>query len=228
MHEGHRKRMYEKLKNGDGLYDHELLEIFLFNAYPRTNTNPIAHDLLSAFGSFQGVFDADVEKLVTVNGVGENVALYIKCVGEILSRMGGSSGAVVVKNFSDFKNFAARRLRGQTEEIFEMYFLDKNGKVIYTYTHSTGNLHRVDINPEKLSGMMAGLKPYGIFVAHNHLGGDSNPSVNDNEFTRSLLLMCRLNNVKLYDHVIYATDKDIYSYYLSGKLDALSRSLADI
>lgn len=228
MHEGHRKRMYEKLKNSDGLYDHELLEIFLFNAYPRTNTNPIAHDLLSAFGSFQGVFDADVEKLVTVNGVGENIALYIKCVGEILSRMSGNSSSVAVKNFSDFKDFAACRLRGQTEEVFEMYLLDKNGKIIYIYTHSTGNMHKVDINPEKIAGIMAGLRPYGAFVAHNHLCGDSAPSSNDNEFTRSLLLMCKLNNVKLYDHVIYASESDIYSYYLSGKLDSISRSLKDL
>lgn len=31
MHEGHRSRMYEKLKRGDSLYEHELLEILLFN-----------------------------------------------------------------------------------------------------------------------------------------------------------------------------------------------------
>ncbi len=33
MHEGHRRRMYEKLKNDDGLHDHEILEILLFNAF---------------------------------------------------------------------------------------------------------------------------------------------------------------------------------------------------
>ena len=41
MHEGHRRRMYAKLKNDDGLHDHEVLEILLFNAFPRVNTNPV-------------------------------------------------------------------------------------------------------------------------------------------------------------------------------------------
>ena len=49
MHEGHRQRMYERLSRADGLQDHELLEILLFSAVPRKNTNPIAHELLSAF-----------------------------------------------------------------------------------------------------------------------------------------------------------------------------------
>ena len=70
MHEGHRKRMYEKLKNGDGLYDHEILEILLFNAIPRKNTNPVAHELIKTFGSLSGVFAAEPERLMTVDGVG--------------------------------------------------------------------------------------------------------------------------------------------------------------
>ena len=78
MHEGHRRRMYEKLKNDDGLHDHELLEILLFNAYPRINTNPIAHELIKTFGSLSGVLAADVDRLKAVDGVGESVALYIK------------------------------------------------------------------------------------------------------------------------------------------------------
>ena len=69
MHEGHRQRMYDKLKNDDGLHDHELLEILLYNGLPRINTNLIAHELLNTFGSISGVLDADVDKLTAVKGV---------------------------------------------------------------------------------------------------------------------------------------------------------------
>ena len=67
MHEGHRRRMYEKLKNDSLLEDHELLEILLFNAFQRKNTNPIAHALLDRFGTLSGVFGADYNKLITVD-----------------------------------------------------------------------------------------------------------------------------------------------------------------
>ena len=84
MHEGHRKRLLEKLKNGDSLFEHELLEILLFNAYPRKNVNPVAHALLKRFPCINEILNAEVEELTAVEGVGENVALYLKCIGECL------------------------------------------------------------------------------------------------------------------------------------------------
>ena len=52
MHEGHRERMRERLYfHGDSMSDHELLEILLFYAVPRKNTNPTAHELLDCFAS---------------------------------------------------------------------------------------------------------------------------------------------------------------------------------
>lgn len=58
--------------------DHEMLELFLFDAVPRHNTNTIAHALLDRFGSLLGVFAADKAELMKVSGVGEGVASYIK------------------------------------------------------------------------------------------------------------------------------------------------------
>lgn len=223
MHEGHRKRMYEKLKNSGTLYDHEILEIFLFNAYPRMNTNPIAHALLQAFGSLQGVLNADAEQLMTVKGVGENVAYYLKCAGECFARVNGNAGNLAVKNFSDFQDFAAKRLRGCTTEVLELYLLDKNGKIIYVDSHTSDNLHSVEVDPEQIPRVLAAFKPSGLFIAHNHLGGDSAPSQNDDEFTLKLLDICRMNGINLYDHVIYASDHGVYSYYHEGRLDRLRR-----
>ena len=58
-HAGHRQRLYERLNSDGFLHDHELLEMLLFNAFPRKNTNPIAHALLDAFGSLKGVLEAE-------------------------------------------------------------------------------------------------------------------------------------------------------------------------
>ena len=71
MHEGHRKRMLERLaQGGENLQEHELLEILLFNAIPRKNTNEIAHNLLNAFGNIDGVFGAEFSQLSEIEGVG--------------------------------------------------------------------------------------------------------------------------------------------------------------
>ena len=64
LHAGHRERMIEKfLNNPQSFSDHELLEVLLFYAIPRRNTNDIAHRLLRTFGSIEKVFSADRQTL---------------------------------------------------------------------------------------------------------------------------------------------------------------------
>ncbi|MDE6667704.1 MAG: hypothetical protein K2K38_05095 [Clostridia bacterium] len=227
MHEGHRQRMYEKLTSGSGLYDHEILEMFLFNAFPRINTNPIAHDLLNDFGSLAGVFDADVDSLMTVKGVGRSVALYIKCNAEIMRRINPvNAGVAVLKTYDDFKKFATVRMRGRTEEILELYCIEKNGKVKRIFSFTNTDTSKVEVSTDKISEILAKEKPHGVLVAHNHLSGNSNPSANDDRFTSELQLMCSFNNVALYDHCIYASDTNVYSYFAAGRIDEIRKEFS--
>ena len=184
MHEGHRKRMYEKLKNGDSLYEHELLEILLFNAFQRKNTNPIAHALLDAFGSIAGVLNAEVGELCAVEGVGESVALYLKCIGECTKKAVSSEkpGAVCLKNYEDFRRFVCARMRGKTAEVLELYCLDKSGKVKKISSFSSNEQSKVQVDADRVAKIISAVKPYGLIIAHNHLSGSSLPSENDDSF----------------------------------------------
>ena len=88
VHQGHRARQRKKLlENGPRAFaDHELLEMLLYYAIPRRDTNELAHRLLERFGSLQGVFSAPVEELSTVEGVGENAAVLLNLVPQIWQR----------------------------------------------------------------------------------------------------------------------------------------------
>lgn len=73
LHDGHRqrsKRRYLAL-GAEGMEDHQLLELLLFYAIPRQDTNETAHRLIQRFGSLQGVLHAAPEELTSVEGVGE-------------------------------------------------------------------------------------------------------------------------------------------------------------
>lgn len=227
MHEGHRGRMYEKLKSGGSLYEHELLEMLLYNAYPRVNTNPVAHALISAFGSLAAVLNAEVEELTAVKGVGEKVALYLKCVGKCFKRVAPeNSGMAVLKNYRDFRNFFSKRMRGQSTEVLEFYCLQKNGRVMRVYTFTDNEEGRVEMRTDQLTDIIARTKPYGIFVVHNHPSGNPLPSENDNLFTMKAQAICSMYNVLLYDHCIYASDDQIYSYYLAGEIDSIRENFS--
>ena len=68
VHSGHRQRLKDQfLTHGmDPIHDVNVLELILFYAIPRQDTNPIAHRLLSTFGSLAAVFDATPEELSNI------------------------------------------------------------------------------------------------------------------------------------------------------------------
>lgn len=63
-HTGHRQRMRERFKKVglDGFAIHEILEMLLFPAISRINTNPIAHRLLNTYGTLENVLRHAVEE----------------------------------------------------------------------------------------------------------------------------------------------------------------------
>src|SRR5574344_1510479 len=88
VHDGHRQRKKEQfLRNGlDGFADHEALELLLFYAIPRKDTNELAHNLLEYFGSLRAVLSAPAEELERWPCIGENAAALLKLVPAIYRR----------------------------------------------------------------------------------------------------------------------------------------------
>ena len=82
LHDGHRQRAKDRYRQlgADALADHELLELALFYAIPRQDTNETAHRLLKRFRSLQGVLQATPEELEREEGVGRSAALLL-CLG---------------------------------------------------------------------------------------------------------------------------------------------------
>ena len=124
MHTGHRSRLAGKIKDGGVVYEHELLEYLLFNACPRRDLNATAHSLIQRFGSISGVFAARREELVSVDGVGENMAEYLLCLGKSLSRCGNCNSFAVLRNTADFKSFISTRATGASD-CLELCLMDK-------------------------------------------------------------------------------------------------------
>ena len=225
MHEGHRQRMLDKLVADSVLQDHELLEILLFYAIPRKNTNETAHSLIDACGSLAGVFKADVKRLESVEGVGKSTASFLKTVGAIYGRMGTSGlheTPHMVFSYRDFSEYIKERFDGIKEEVLELFALDAKNKITFIQSFSGGDKNHAEIASTDLSRFIADHKPRGIVIVHNHPGASSQPSVRDHDFTRLSHILCTLNNVLLVDHIVVGED-GMHSYYLTGELDQIRK-----
>ena len=82
-HAGHRQKLRDRFiheKGFETFEDHQILELLLFYANPRGDTNPIAHELLDRFDNLKNVLEARPERLMTVKGVGDKAATLISMV----------------------------------------------------------------------------------------------------------------------------------------------------
>jgi len=215
--------MVEKLERAEeSLCDHELLEMVLFNAIPRKNTNDIAHRLLLKFGSIKGVFRADVAQLSAVDGVGESTAAYLRCIGLFMERMNHvkEKGSPSLGCFDDFVKVLLERFEGVKSEIMELYSLDafEHAKNVRRYTSAERG--SVKLKNDDVIDFILREKPTSMLIVHNHLTGDSTPSTADNEFTAQVYMICQIHGVKLREHVILSST-GVYSYYLSGHLERI-------
>lgn len=84
-HASHRERLrLSFLQTGaKGFQQHELLELLLFYALPRINTNNIAHSLIESFGSLPEVLEADISGLSSVKGINSSSAAFISLFGDL-------------------------------------------------------------------------------------------------------------------------------------------------
>lgn len=74
--------------------DHELLELALFYAIPRRDTNETAHRLLEQFRLPGPVLTAPEQELEQVEGVGQNAAVLLRLIGAMgdRARRAGTGG----------------------------------------------------------------------------------------------------------------------------------------
>ncbi|MBR2647117.1 MAG: hypothetical protein IKD47_06145 [Clostridia bacterium] len=221
-HEGHRKRIIQKLESG-ALQQHELLEVLLFNAVPRRNTNDLAHRLLAEFGTIKGIFSASMQQLQRVAGVGENVAAYLYCVGRFIDDFLALEEEVYPKTFDrdSFLPFVKRAYAALKREVVDAYLLDHDGNIFMRKRFENDSMYSVKFAPEELARVLSLGEPAGLVLVHNHPFGKADSSETDDAMTTNCQLICSMQNVLLCDHVIYAPD-GVYSYYLSGKLKKIS------
>ena len=223
MHEGHRQRMLERLESAEGsLQEHELLEILLFNAIPRKNTNELAHRLLSTFGSLRAVLGAEMAELKAVPGVGESTAAYLRIIGIFYARAQLKEPELPSAfSFAAFRPFLIERFEGAREEYVELYSLDGKDCVKNVRRFSSEKSFQASVDPKEISRFLVEAKPAAMVAVHNHITGPASPSREDDDFTAQLEILCSMHNVSLRDHII-CSPEGVYSYFLSGKLNELS------
>lgn len=220
-HDGHRKRLLNKIRQDVEADLHECLEAFLFPLIPRVNTNPIAHKLISTFGDIKSVFTAPIEELEKIEGVGPSTALYIHITGKMFGFYKEDEKSVLSKSYNQKVFLASVKREYETllDEVVDIYFLGNGNEIVGRCRCGLELSKVVQLDVKSVAKIVKEKEPKGIVVLHNHpASANARPSKSDNEATRLCDEMCKVYHLQLYDHFIVSKN-GIFSYDTSGALE---------
>ncbi len=209
IHLGHRARMKEKyFSNGiEVLSDHEKLEMLLYFTNRVKDTNVIAHALIKEFGNLENVFNADIEYLQKVEGVGKETAFLINYVAEInnyrvRNKYKYDRKVTYLKDMDDAGRFCCDYFSNRKKESLIAILLNNKSKVIKICTISEGTVDRTAVYSREIVELVLKNNATALILAHNHPGGNLNPSDEDVAATMKADRMFNDIDVHLVDHFI--------------------------
>ena len=210
IHDGHRERMRRQLRTSgmDSLSDVQVLEVLLYYAAPRGDTNPAAHALLNRFGTLDGVFSAPEAELKKIDGVGDAAAQLIRLVPQVARRclMSRSAQIEILDTTSKCGQYLLPYFHGEHEEVVYLLCLDAKCKALDCVLIHRGGVNVASIAVRKVVKAALDANATSVVLSHNHPSGLALPSPEDRQTTLVLKSALEAVGIVLADHIIVADD----------------------
>ena len=227
-HLNHRQRMYERYqKSGlDGFAPHEALELMLYYVIPRKDVNPLAHELIDAFGSFSNVLDAHPDDLTKIDGVSDRCAVYLNMYPNVMRLYNSqkAQSSAPLDSAEKVISFLSELFYGWNKEVFYLLCLDARCRLTQYVQISVGETGGMHVHPKKLVESAIRYNSSQVIFAHNHPSGVVTPSDEDVLFTRRLAVVMATIDIPVIDHVIL-NDISSYSFAQQGEMQRINKDV---
>jgi DNA repair protein RadC len=185
-----------------------LLTAILSSVSNRKHARAVAGTLLNYFRTLGKILSAPEEDILSMPGVNQqDVAILKRAHATVLETV---TRPVLGKPLADQKALVTMILWtiGQSPvEKVEMVSLDGNNIILGSEVICIGSESFVSVTPRAViePALRRGAK--SIILAHNHPGGNAEPSDNDILLTRKLVQATSLMGLTLVDHIIVASPR---------------------
>ena len=208
IHNGHRERLKARFTK-DGLESfepHQVLELLLFFAIPRRDTNPLAHDLIDTFGSLPAVLEASPADLRKVKGIGNHAATLISLCGQLVARHQQEKRRKVdtFETGESIAEYLQPLFVNETHEKAILLCFNNRMELLNCSVLSTGTVTETDVRARDIVELALRCQATNVVLAHNHPAGFASPSGADLSTTRYLTKSLEMVDVRLLDHFIFS------------------------
>lgn len=182
------------------LTTHELLSLVIGGK----NAAGIAQSLLERFYGVRQMYQADIEEICCVPGVGRKTAEKIKAALHLGLRLNDPvEERVSINSPDDAANLVRYEMSLLPVEYFRVILLDTRNGVIGMEDIYRGCLYSVTtIREAEVFKPAITRMARSIILAHNHPSGACLPTKDDMECTRNLVKAGRLMDIPIVDHLV--------------------------
>jgi DNA repair protein RadC len=202
------ERPREKLieLGAEALSDAELLAIFLRVGVTGKSAVDLARDLLTQFGSLNGIFAATEHELSQVHGIGSSKYVQLQAIFEMSQRALNEQlqARDVLNSPQAVRDYLVLKLGSLTKEVFLVLFLDTQNRLLATEEMFSGSLKETSVYPREVVKRALHHNAAAVIFAHNHPTGIAQQSSADELLTKQLKQALDLVDVRVLDHFIVA------------------------
>ncbi len=220
---GHRERLRARFRKSGfaGFAEHEVVELMLTLAIPRSDVKQQAKALIDHFGSLREILDAPLAELRSVKGIGEVAAISLKVIREsaTLYLQGASEGGKVLRDPERLNDFWRMKIGNLKYEVFAVAYLDSAYRLLHNgvETLQEGTIDRAAVYPRRFVEAALKRQAAALVLAHNHPNGNVEPSEQDKVVTRAIVLAAETISLRVVDHLIVSASES-FSFRRAGLL----------
>ncbi|MGB2831721.1 MAG: DNA repair protein RadC [Methylotenera sp.] len=195
----------------EALSDAELLAIFLRVGVVGKSAVDLARDLLTQFGSLNGIFAATEHELSQVHGIGASKYVQLQAIFE-MSRRALSEQLQqrdVFTSPQQVRDFLVLKLASLAREVFLVLFLDTQNRLLASEELFSGTLSQTSVYPREVLKRALHHNAASVIFAHNHPSGVAQQSSADELLTKQLKEALLLVDVRVLDHFIVAGNQTL-------------------
>ncbi len=218
---GHRGRLRKKfLEHGlEKFTDEEIIELLLTLATPRSDCKIPARKALARFKSLRNVMEADVAELREIKGIGVSNAFGIKFIHQVARKFLRERmlSRPYLNSADEVMDYLDHAMRSLSYEAFRIIYLSTRNEIVNEETIAVGTAIEVPVTSRQIIERAVKNGAASIVLAHNHPGGNAEPSDEDRKITRDTMFICGMMGLKLREHLIIA-QHDHFSFSAEGLL----------
>lgn len=193
------------------LSDAELLAIFLRVGVVGKSAVDLARDLLSQFGSLNGIFAANEDELSQVHGIGSSKYVQLQAIFEMSRRALNEQlqQRDIFQSPQQVRDYLVLRLGALPREVFLVMFLDAQNRLLATEEMFSGTLTQTSVYPREVVKRSLYHNAASVIFSHNHPSGEAQQSAADEMLTAKLKQALALVDVSVLDHFIVAGNQTL-------------------